>query len=491
MAEDVADKNVLVVTTDNFKETLDQHKYLLVEFYAPWCGHCKNLAPEYAKAADVLMEEKSEIRLAKVDATVESSLAQQHEVQGYPTLFFFKDGKKIKYNGNRDADGIVRWLKKKTGPIYVSVESSEQLEKLKNENDVVVLGLFRDLDQATPKDFIAAAEEVDAVTWALVNNPEVAAGLKIEMENIIMYKKDSDAEEFKGWMTKENILKFARIFALPLINEFTQENAPKIFGSDVKTHLLLFIGKKDEENFNKGVAALKKVATEFRMEMLFIYVDMDDEQNERLAEFFDIKKEDKTNVRIIKMEESDMKKFRPNFEEFNEENLKKFVGDFVDGKVKQHFKSEDVPEDWDAKPVKVLVGKNFDAVAKDPKKAVFVEFYAPWCGHCKELAPIWDKLGEKFQDDKNVVIAKIDSTANEVEDVAIRSFPTLIYFPAGENKEQIQYSGERGLDALANFVTSGGKGMGKSEGVTEELQDDEGDIDAGDEAKEDKPRDEL
>lgn len=62
----------------------------MIEFYAPWCGHCKKLAPEWNEAATAM---KGKVKFGKVDATVEKRLASRFGVQGYPTIKYWKYGK--------------------------------------------------------------------------------------------------------------------------------------------------------------------------------------------------------------------------------------------------------------------------------------------------------------------------------------------------------------------------------------------------------------
>lgn len=94
---------VLVLTSHNFTSIVTESQLVLVEFYAPWCGHCKALEPEYKKAAADLSEQG--IPLAKVDATAEVDLAKEYNVEGYPTLIIFRNGNRFSYTGPRERQG--------------------------------------------------------------------------------------------------------------------------------------------------------------------------------------------------------------------------------------------------------------------------------------------------------------------------------------------------------------------------------------------------
>jgi len=133
----------------------------------------------------------------------------------------------------------------------------------------------------------------------------------------------------------------------------------------------------------------------------------------------------------------------------SESTAREWFSGLLDGTARIFKKSEPVPEDNNG-PVRVVVGKTFDEQVLKSGKNVFVEFYAPWCGHCKSLAPTWDELGAAYKG-TDVVVAKIDATANYVDSAyGVTGFPTLILFKQDGTWEK--YNGPRELDELKSFL---------------------------------------
>lgn len=139
------------------------------------------------------------------------------------------------------------------------------------------------------------------------------------------------------------------------------------------------------------------------------------------------------------------------FIHYSIESLHNFLKDLQGGELEPYLKSEAVPENNDG-PVTVAVAKNFDEVVTNNAKDILIEFYAPWCGHCKKLAPTFDELGEKLKGEE-VSIVKLDATANDVPpEFEVRGFPTLFWVPKDSKHSPIKYEGGRELDDFVKYI---------------------------------------
>lgn len=98
-------------------------------------------------------------------------------------------------------------------------------------------------------------------------------------------------------------------------------------------------------------------------------------------------------------------------DEFAVESLESFVQDLLADKLEPYLKSEPVPEP-NNEPVTVAVAKNFDEVVVNNGKDTLIEFYAPWCGHCKKLAPTFDDLGKMVISQIRQVTLTISNVCN-------------------------------------------------------------------------------
>ncbi|EPQ27615.1 uncharacterized protein PFL1_04753 [Pseudozyma flocculosa PF-1] len=103
--------------TKDFDSTVGGAQGVLVEYFAPWCGHCKNLAPTYEKVADAFASKSDSVVIAKVDGDKNRDLSQRAGVKGFPTLKWYpphsKDGEA--YASGRDLDSIVKFVTEKSG----------------------------------------------------------------------------------------------------------------------------------------------------------------------------------------------------------------------------------------------------------------------------------------------------------------------------------------------------------------------------------------
>ncbi|XP_043970666.1 protein disulfide-isomerase A2 [Gambusia affinis] len=480
------EKDVLVLHFNNFDRALSENEFLLIEFYAPWCGHCKEFEPIYAEVAEKLKEEEAGMRLAKVDAIEEKELADEFEVGSFPTLKVFINGDRklpLDYTGKRSVEGIIQWMKRRAGPGTSNLDSVDSAAKFISTHNISVVGFFSSLESDSAQVFKEVAFDLTDVEFGVTVTPEVFQKYEVKSDSVVLFKKFDDDREDYVWseeekLDKHNLTAFIKENSLELIISFNPEVADKIFASRIRLHSLLFINSTVQGQLQL-VEEAKAVAKEFKGKMLFVLIDVTQALS-HVLNYFGVSESDAPTARIIHMETQ--KKFSIPSGALTADSLWLLCQEVVDGIAMPYYRTEEIPENWDKEPVKVLVGKNFKSVALDPAKNVFIEFYAPWCGHCKELAPIWDQLGEKYADHENIIIAKMDATANEVESLVISGFPTIKYYPA-EGKEVVDYTGNRDLETFRKFLDSGGVLP------QEESGEDDDDYDDGEESSDVKEED--
>ncbi|XP_078096006.1 protein disulfide-isomerase-like [Mustelus asterias] len=451
------DQSVLVLNKGNFDRALQESKFLLVIFFAPLSGNSLALLGEFEKAAKLLENEKNQVKLGKVDVSEEKDLTKEFDSQDYPFLKFFIKGDRINplnCTGARSESSIATWIKRRIGPSAIHLLNITHVETFIASADVVVVGFLKDLKGNDTKTFYETAKDIPDLPFGVTNNAKHFAKYGITRDTIILFRKFE--EERIGYeiadgsrLEKDDLIKFIKVNELRLVTEYNRESSDKIFDVGVASHLLLFVDKTSKE-FNDIYKDMKDVAADFRAQIIFILVDTDESQNGRLREFFRIRELDIPAVRLINT--TDSMRYRMRGDEVTSENVKSFCQAYLNGKEKPQEFSEEIPEDWDKNPVKVLVGMNFDEVVFNITKSVFVLFCSPQSQRCKKINSIWDQLGMKYKDSENIVIAKIDITMNEVESVIVEKYPSLTYFPAGSKRKIVHYTKAKTLEALSEFL---------------------------------------
>jgi len=487
-----ADSSVHVGTAANFEELVAKYPAAMVEFYAPWCGHCKALKPDYEAAAAKAKEVSEKIAFIAVDATKEEKLVKSlpFQVAGFPTLVIYKDGKKLKdYEGGREADALLGAVEALVLPAVTPVSTKAQYEKLRAAAKILVTGRFTVPDnEAAQKSFHEAAAKIrDVIPAARFveltgDDSELAKELDALSTPVLRIERAADLDDSEdrvalfdffgpeGFNT-EKLTAWINENAFPVLPEISPSNYA-LFEERKLPFAWIFLKGHGNSNPEGGdvlpnapevAAANKAILTwlrgvvsspETRSKLTVVWLSGEDYAEH--AQQLGVDTEQLPSIAIVDVNSKKRYVFS---EAFTQDNVAKFFQRYHAGTLVAHIKSEPVPtEDT---PVQVIVAKTFDQLVYEADHDVFVEFYAPWCGHCKKLAPVWEQIAEDLQKHgvKSIRIAKIDATANDVPE-QIEGFPTLYYKKAGNKAHQLDtamiYSGARSRSALLSYIESQG-----------------------------------
>ncbi|XP_057369864.1 LOW QUALITY PROTEIN: probable protein disulfide-isomerase A4 [Daphnia carinata] len=440
---------VIELTSENFEKTVTDSKLILVQFYAPYCSHCKQMQPEYEAAARSLLEYG--IPLAKVDGTSEKALTDSFQITGYPQMRVFRKGRVFEYKGPREHRGIVDHMKELARPASKLVNSLGELKSEMDRTEATVVGFFSSKSPLY-EEYMAASEELRGILTCLHTfEKDVASHYKVIPDSIVVYQPEifhseyeKSSHEFlqlKARGNAKDIVNFVKEKSVPLVGQRTKRN--EAFKYSTKPLIVVYYDVNFDHQYVKDTQFIRKkvleVAKIFQNSNAKFAISNEDEYLDELRSLnlADVNED-------IKVAAFDGQKFRMEpMDEFDPQEVKKFIDSLSSGKGKPYYKSQPVPKVQEG-PVLNVVANSFAEEVLQPKKDVLIEFYAPWCGHCKALEPEYKKLAKKMKKaNPNLIVAKMDATANDLHPIfgQIKGYPTIFFLPVAHKQEPVPYTG--------------------------------------------------
>ncbi|XP_047738861.1 protein disulfide-isomerase A6 homolog [Hyalella azteca] len=502
--------DVVTLSPATFEQrVLKSDEVWIVEFFAPWCGHCKALTPEYKKAATAL---KGVVKLGAVDADEHKSLGGQYGVRGFPTIKIFgiDKNKPEDFNGQRTAQGIVdaalKAAKEKVNFQLSGKKSGGSSGGSGSGDDAVIELTDSNFDKLVKKSDEMWLVEFFAPWCGHCKNlaphwAEAAGKLKGVMKlgaldatvhtvkaseygiqgfPTIKFFHNGEVTEYDGGRTASDIIawatdKAAANIPAPEVKELT---SPTGFDEACKEHPICVIAVLPhildcQSKCRQGyIDMLTKLGDKYKQKQ-WGWIWSEAMAQPRMEEALDIGGFGYPALAALNAKKMQFALLRGSF---SSDGVNEFLRDISYGRGRTApVKGGELPkisksEPWDGKDGALPMDddidlsdvelddietsktehSNFDKLVKKSDEMWLVEFFAPWCGHCKNLAPHWAEAAGKL---KGVMkLGALDATVHTVKasEYGIQGFPTIKFFHNGEVTE---YDGGRTASDIIAWAT--------------------------------------
>lgn len=434
---------VKVLTKRNFEDEIKQSELSLVKFFAPWCGHCQKLAPEFEKASALLA---GKALLAEVDCASDDNkeLCGQFSISGYPTLIFFRKGVEDgHYSGSRTANGIVEYIESQVGSAVKTISSEKELQTFLDSGKAVAFLVASNENSPVLQTISNLAPKYRLhMTFVVTTDQTVMPDLPVDTVAVLR-KKDREIFLAEG---DEKLEKFLSVARLPFVGEISPETVSLYaeFFNDKMGGLpsgWLMLSKADDQL----IAQLDKVASERRDRIVLLWADTT--KYSGVARHIGLPEDASFPAFAVQMNERHY--IFPQSDEVTADALGIFIDRVLNGEVEALHRSEPIPQEETVKGLTTLVGDSL--VNYLHHKEMLILFHAPWCGHCKKFKPIYAEFAEEMEA-KPLMVAEMDATKNDYDRslFPVEGFPTVYYVPL--KGAPVEFNGERTAADLKAFI---------------------------------------
>lgn len=393
------------------------HPRLFVEVYASWCGHCRQLDPEFAQAAQTLEGHNPAIPFARLNT--EGTDANSLNLTGYPALLYYQAGKAQMYTGPRTAHHMVQWLLHKVEAPVTVLESEAALKAFLAVHPIAAL-LFDNATSGAYAAFQQAASLAEEHMYAVATAYDSLLQHAVNASTLVLFKPGDDYQvRLTDTATTDAIQAFISKERAPWVSPLNATSLHYIF-EEKHPAVLVFYPYQRNTYF---LAVMDAIAPEVKDQIRFVYMDLETADGYKLADFLGIDVHSQPTAVIVAWAESQLQKYLFSEESLNKETLRTFIEAWKSEDLVPFYKSEATNLPRPSAFLSRLSADNFKSTLANATVPTFVLFYVPYASRCQAALTLLEPMAKEYADKAH--FTTLDMLRNEVQGEQLDSLPLL------------------------------------------------------------------